>query len=121
MTLPVLLALSLLTADPRWGPPRQRHPWELTVLGGIAAGGGWIASIATYFGSIQCQKELGVIPTNCSSASGSLMIPIAGPWVALADPVTQQRGMVGGVIALGIVQAVGLLLVILGPLLKVDD
>jgi hypothetical protein len=119
--MPLLLTLSLLTADPRWGPPRQRHPWELSVIGGVAGLGGWIASIATELGSVQCQKELGIIPTNCTSASGSLAIPIAGPWLALGDPTTQQRGLVGGVIALGMVQAIGLLLVTLGPVLKVDD
>lgn len=68
---------------------RTRRP--LLVLGIVGAGTvvvSWVASIVTVFASNHCTGGVNILhgsDLSCHSASGFLLIPAAGPYLAMAD------------------------------------
>jgi hypothetical protein len=95
-------------------PARRNHPW-LVNAGLITFGGGYGWSI--FFGllALQMHEQPGLfVDVEYYRIVGrDLLIPLAGPWMAIAD---SDSGIRGGLwfATLGVAQAVGLLLVIVG-------
>lgn len=95
---------------------------ELTTRGNtamIAAGAAslgitWLGSVVGWFASIRCGGFF-----SCSSASGWLWLPAAGPWLALADPATtSDPGFTALIVADGIMETASIALMIAGGSLR---
>jgi hypothetical protein len=138
-----LITLTLLTAAPSFDTPSPapaqvdatgsevHRAWGLSVLGGAVGVAGWIASVAVYSGSTQCDegpqgeatqvalRALGYQP--CSPRASALtLLPLLGPWIALSDPATPHAGLTAATAAVGVAQLAALAMCILGPLIHID-
>jgi hypothetical protein len=80
--------------------------YPMVILGPIVAVASWVGSAVALFGSISCSGSILGDRFSCQSMSGWLLIPMAGPWLALGD--SGNHGHEGVAVALGLGQALGI-------------
>jgi hypothetical protein len=90
--------------------PQTRKGWtvnnSLALIGGAALGAYYAVSVALVFGTTTCTPDF-IFP-SCHSFSGWLLIPVAGPIVALADNVGKPFLMNGEIACYAIGTAVNI-------------
>ncbi len=97
-------------------PEEFRRLWELAGLGAALALGTWVASLYVFFDSIHC--SLSLFSARCTSASGLLVLPQLGPWLAIVDNGPTDPWF-GTNLGLGVAQLGGLAAMVLGMAVRV--
>ena len=104
------------------GPGNGRKHVGLLIGGLITLGASYGLTAAVGFqlmsNSSTSSSSGSSICTNCDTVGGRLLIPVAGPWAALPASAADGKPILVG---LGIVQAVGLVMTIVGAARLNDD
>jgi hypothetical protein len=100
--------------EPADEAPRQRL-WWLSIIGGVVGEAAYVAGAVEFW---RASSVSGTAPLP--QRSGWLMVPLAGPWLALTDASTANSGTTSLAVAIGVTQLLGLGLTIFGPLITVD-
>jgi len=100
--------------DSRPRPARARRPKGLLIAGPIVLGAsyGFTALVGLQLMSGNVNMKPGEVCTNCDTVGPRLLIPIIGPWLALPAADGSDGKALSAV--LGIAQATGVLLTIVG-------
>jgi hypothetical protein len=96
------------------------HLWGLSIGGAVVGVGTWVAGVVNYFSTINCQGDL-LEGWDCRSGSGWTMVPVIGPYLALADPATARAGNTGAVTALAVTQGLAIAMAIIGPFIPIGS
>jgi hypothetical protein len=99
-------------------PPAVRVETRPLTLGGAAVTAvGWLSSIYGFFHGLDCSERGGLGLRVCHGSSPWVMVPVLGPWAALlagdVPPVDVLQA-----VALGVVQAVGVVLLLTGVVIR---
>jgi hypothetical protein len=110
--------VAVATQDEPTDEAPRRRLWWLSIVGGIVGEAAYVAGAVEFWRATSLTS--GGPASPLPQRSGWLMVPLAGPWLALTDASTANSGTTGLALAIGVTQLLGLGLSIFGPLITID-